>query len=362
MKRRPRSKNERLTSEKERRKKYIIKNVVKRGRAATLTSLAKWASRVAKVALVAAVVAGIYWCATTGYRKLFWENSDYALKEVRLQTDGSLTQQQALAATGFAKDKNIFSYDLDAARKALKALPQVENAELRRYLPSRIEITVTERKPIAWITTRRPASPAKTPRTHLIDAQGNVFRPKVVPAEFQPLPLIVSPALDDAAPGKPLRTAELATATEILRRTRETGDFQIQMADTTKGYCVDVTDQRGALITFGLDDLDRQLGDLVRVREEIARTGQDAKTINLMLMRNIPVTFMPPVEPDEELEALLDERKPRSSTPAKKAEPDRSGRGGQPPRRTEPTPAPSRQRQPSTRERDPVLRPFRSAA
>ena len=85
-------------------------------------------------------------------------------------------------------------------------------------------------------------------------------------------------------------------------------------------------------------------------------------TINLMLMRNIPVKFMPPIEPDEELEALMDERKPQGATVPRKPEPERAGRGGPPARRTEPAPAPSRTRQSPTRERDALLRPFRSAA
>jgi cell division protein FtsQ len=362
MKRRSRSKNERLTSEKERRKKYIIKNVVKRGRPATLTRLVRWASRMAKVATVLAMAVGIYWCATTGYRKLFWENQDYALKDVLLRTDGSLTQPQVIAAAGFTTRKNIFSYDLDAARKALKALPQVEDAELRRYLPSRIEITVKERKPVAWITSKLPASPGKAQRVHFIDERGHVFKSKVEVPEFKTLPVIVSPALEDAVSGKPLRTAELVAAIELLRRARETRDFQIQMADTTKGCRVIVTDQRGTLITFGLDDLDRQLGDLKTIRERMPDTGQDAMTINLMPTKNIPVTLMPPAGRDEALEALMDERKVTGAVAARKMDSERPVRPGQPAKRAEPTPAPNRTRPPSTREREPLLRPFRSAA
>src|SRR5688572_24675010 len=149
-----RTNNTRLTSEKERRKQYIIKSVVKRGRRVTWRSISKWTVRAVKVLLLLSLVGGVYWAATEGYRRFFWENPDYALKEVRFKTDGAMTYEQAMTTAGFVLERNIFSYKLDAARNALLAMPQVESVELRRYLPTRIELTVSERKPVAWVTSR----------------------------------------------------------------------------------------------------------------------------------------------------------------------------------------------------------------
>jgi hypothetical protein len=77
-----------------------------------------------------------------------------------------------------------------------------------------------------------------------------------------------------------------------------------------------------------------------------------------MLMRNIPVEFVPPTPRDEEYDALLDERKAPPATPPKNA--DRAGRGTQPTRRNDSTPGRNRRQQ--NQDQEPVLRPFRSAA
>lgn len=163
-----RTKNTRLTPDKERRKQFIIKSVVKRGSNATWRSVSRWSLRAVKILLIAALLGAVYWGATEGYRRLFWENPDYALKEVRVNTDGALTVDQVVKAAGLVNGRNIFSYKLDLAREKIRALPQVESAEIRRYLPNRIELTIKERKPVAWVTAVSDRDPNQVERTHLI--------------------------------------------------------------------------------------------------------------------------------------------------------------------------------------------------
>jgi cell division protein FtsQ len=350
-----RTNNTRLTSEKERRKQYIIKSVVKRGRRVTWRSVSKWSVRAAKVLVLLSLVGAVYWAATEGYRRFFWENPDYALKDVRFKTDGAMTYEQVIHTTGFIRDKNIFSYKLDTARDALLSMPQVEAVELRRYLPNRIEVTVTERKPVAWVTTRAEPGMNKTESSHLIDARGMVFHPKRVLPEYLPLPLIFGVPLDDLVPGKPLRVAEIASALELLRRVRESGDFQITSLDVSKGYCIVAKNQKQTEITFGLDDLDSQLRRFAEVQREAANLGQDLKTVNVMVVRNIPVTFMPPPEPEPDIEELL--REPDKLAPRGRpigSDPEKPGAKSSPKK-----PDPSKPKEPSRRETEPLLRPFR---
>ena len=146
--------NTRLTSKRDQRRQYFVKGVVKRGSSPAWIGVCRWTWRGMKLAFLAAVAAGAYYASTEGWKKLFSNNPYYSLQEVRFTTDGSLTRQQALDATKFKAGSNIFSYKLRAAREALTKLPQVEQAEIRRYLPNRIEISVAERKPVAWITAK----------------------------------------------------------------------------------------------------------------------------------------------------------------------------------------------------------------
>ena len=345
-----RTTNKKLTTAREHRKKYIIKGVVKRGSNARIQAVGRSARRVLKVLFLVALLAGLCFGASEGYRKLFWENPDYSLKEVRYSTDGSLTRDQAIAVTGFKEGRNIFGYRLDSGRDALKVLPQVESVEIRRYLPNRIEVTVTERKPVAWVTAHITDDPAKSGRSHLLDARGLVFKPKRVLPEYEPLPVIGGVEMGDLVPGKPIRKAVMVTALELLRRTSEAGDFKILSIDVSKGYCITVTDQKRAQITFGLDDVEAQLKRLASVQHEAALMTQGVQTVNLMLARNIPVTFVGAPEAEPEPVQEVPKAKLIGAEPTKGAKPA-------------PTSTKKPEKKPETpkRESDGVLKKFRQA-
>ena len=322
-----RTTNKKLTTAREHRKKYIIRGVVKRGSNPRIQAAGRSVRRVLKAVFFAALLAGLCYGANEGYRKLFWENPDYSLKEVRYSTDGSLTRDMAIAVTGFKEGRNIFGYRLDSGRDALKAMPQVENVEIRRYLPNRIEIVVTERKPVAWVTAHVSDDPAKSERSHLLDARGLVFKPKRLLPEYEPLPVIGGVEMGDIVPGKPLAKAEIQTALDLLRRTNESGDFKILSMDVSKGYCITVTDQKRAQLTFGLDDVESQLKRLTAVQREVALVTREVKTVNLMLARNIPVTYVisPDAEPEPVMEAPIPKPKLIGADPAKGAKPTPAG-------------------------------------
>jgi cell division septal protein FtsQ len=297
--RRPR--NKRLTSDRDQRKKYFVSGVVKRGSNATWIGIRSWISRLVKVVMLAALAGGLYYGVTQGWRKFFWQNPDYALREIHFTTDGSLTREQACVAAKLTTGVNIFSYNVDAVRDALRVLPQVESAEVTRYLPNRIEIAVRERKPTAWLASAPAGKSADQEPAHLLDSRGMVFQPKHIPHEFKTLPVIGGVQTEDLEPGKPIRKAEIVAALELLRHTRETGSFKVQSIDVSKAYCLVATDQKRAQLTFGLDDIAGQLDRLSAVQGEAALIGQEIQTVNLIPKRNIPVTFMqpPPPEADE---------------------------------------------------------------
>ena len=296
MKRR-RPRNKRLTSDRDQRKKYFVTGVVKRGSNATWIGIRSWISRLVKVVALAAIAGGIYYATTQGWRKFFWKNPDYALRDIHFTTDGSLTREQACLTAKLKTGENIFSYSVTAVRDALRTLPQVESAEVTRYLPNRIEIVVYERRPTAWLAS---GNSAREEPTHLLDSRGMVFQPRHIPHEFKTLPTIGGVQTEDLEPGKPIRKAEVVAALELLKRTRETGTFKVMSIDVSKAYCLVATDQKRAQLTFGLDDIADQLDRLSAVRGEATLIGQEIQTINLIPKRNIPVTFMQPAPPDDD--------------------------------------------------------------
>jgi hypothetical protein len=88
----------------------------------------------------------------------------------------------------------------------------------------------------------------------------------------------------------------------------------VQNIDLSKGYCLIVTDQRHAKITFGLDRLDAQLSRLYRCFDRAAQDHKELQTVNLLVERNIPVTFF---DPEAEAAAAAAEEVAASGKPPK---------------------------------------------
>ncbi|MFZ0915734.1 MAG: hypothetical protein WAN04_02475, partial [Candidatus Udaeobacter sp.] len=70
--------------------------------------------------------------------------------------------------------------------------------------------------------------------------------------------------------------------------------FQIREIDVSKGYCLLVTDKNRARVTFGFNDLQTQLRRLEQFLIYCDDSKQELGTVNLLVQRNIPVTFSEP--------------------------------------------------------------------
>lgn len=289
------TRNTRMTPARKRKKQFFAE-VNARGGRERWAKFSKWIGLFMRTAIMVALVVGAYFAITRGWETLFWRNPDYALKEVTVRNDGtSLTREQIIAASGVKPGQNILSYSLPEIEESLRKLPQVDGKPVvQRSLPNRMEIWIKERKPVAWITQKETDQHLVNPKSYLVDKDGAWFRPKQVLHEYRTLPVIVGVQTDNLEPKKPVHSMEMMLALELIKR-----NFQARSFDITKGYCVDVKDQNGTLITFGLDDLEGQLARLEQVREVERKLSQQVATVNLMLSRNIPIKWVPPVPPED---------------------------------------------------------------
>ena len=75
------------------------------------------------------------------------------LKPEQIRIAGNHYVQPASVLGIFAADRNhsVLRIPLDQRRKQIESLPWVEQATVRRALPSHIEIEITERTPIAFL-------------------------------------------------------------------------------------------------------------------------------------------------------------------------------------------------------------------
>src|SRR5438046_4390713 len=221
---------------------------------------------ISKIVLAAAICAGIYFGARLGMRRFFFENPEYRLAMIDVQTDGTLQRDQVLKTADLREGANIFEVNLAHVHRVLQQLPQVDEVEVVRKLPGEIDIRILERKPIAWITSEKQISdPFQSDVAFLIDARGVLMKEKKLLPEYLGLPLITGCSAESLEPGKTVESFEAKAALELLRQSTASfmqTRFQVREIDVSKGYCLVVSDKNHTRVTFGFDNLDTQLNEL----------------------------------------------------------------------------------------------------
>lgn len=294
---RPRARNERKSNTRIRRRQHLL-DVKVRSHKATRHRNRRILVVVSKVALALALCAGVGAGARIALQRLFFENSDYQLSTIDVQTDGTLQREQVLKAANLREGVNIFRVNLARVHEDLQALPQVDDVQVVRRMPNEIDITITERKPIAWITAAKQLDdPFSADNAFLIDARGVLMKQKKLLPEYLGLPLITGCASESLEPGKTVGSFEAKAALELLRlstRSFMQTRFQIREIDLSKGYCLIVSDKTHARVTFGFDNLEQQVMRLEQFLVWADDSKREIETVNLLVQRNVPVTFMKP--------------------------------------------------------------------
>ncbi len=290
----PRARNQRVSNPKQRRQQHLL-DVKVRSHKATAHRNKRVLVATSKILLCGAILWGAVFGIQYGARRLFLENPDYRLSKIEVRSDGTLPREQVLRTTGLHEGQNIFSVNLAHVRDQLQQLAQVDEVQVVRNMPGEIDIQIVERKPVAWITSDKDlADPFASDAAFLIDARGILMKEKKLLPEYLGLPVIAGCTSESLEPGKTIESYETKAALELLRlstRSFMQTRFQIRVIDLSKGYCLVVTDKNHSRITFGFDDLDKQLQRLEQFLVWSDESRREIETVNLLVQRNIPVTF-----------------------------------------------------------------------
>ncbi len=289
--------NQRVSNSRQRKQQHLL-DVKVRSRKATQYRNRRILVLLSKIVLVFALIVGAYLGAQFGAKRLFFENPDYQLRQIEVQTDGTLQREQILKAAGLHEGANIFSVNLQKVHDTLQELPQVDEVQVTRQMPAEIDIHIVERKPIAWITSEKEVSdPFASDAAFLMDERGVLMKEKKLLPEYLGLPLITGCTGESLQAGGTIQSFEARSALDLLRlnmgsymQTR----FQIREIDLSKGYCLVVTDKNRMQITFGFDHIDTQLRRLEQFLVYSDDSKRELQTVNLLVQRNIPVTFTQP--------------------------------------------------------------------
>jgi hypothetical protein len=111
--------------------------------------------------------------------------------------------------------------------------------------------------------------------------------------------MISGVVLEDFCAGQKANTLEIQAALELIRLNADSLRWQIRSVDVSKGYCLIVSDRGHAKVTFGLDEIDRQLTRFYSILDDVEGKHREIQTVNLHVERNIPVTFVDDSEPPE---------------------------------------------------------------
>src|SRR5262249_20792281 len=292
-----RPRNRRLSNVRQRRQQHLL-DVKVRSRRATQHRVRRAMGVLWKIVLVAGLCTGGYVCTREAAARLFFANPDYQVKTIELQTDGTLQREQVLKAADLHEGANIFSVNLARVRDRIQQLPQADEVEVVRKLPSEIDIRIVERKPVAWITSETEITdPFASDAAFLVGTRGVLMKQKKLLPEYLGLPLIVGCSSESLEAGKVVELPEAKTALELLRLTESSflqTRFQIREIDISKSYCLLVTDKNHSRVMFALNDLEEQLQRLQVFLDYCDNTKQELETLNLVAQRNIPVTFTSP--------------------------------------------------------------------
>jgi cell division protein FtsQ len=103
------------------------------------------------------------------------------LERVTFEGDKYLGQEELVETLGLLPDKPILAFNLEELRSEIKKESWVQDAQVQRKLPSRINIIINERKPIAiWFYNEK---------YYLIDGEGVVLT-EVDSPDVLPFPMV----------------------------------------------------------------------------------------------------------------------------------------------------------------------------
>ena len=249
----------------------------------------KWS---AVAAILCVIAIGVY----RGVDRFLFESPKFSLTKINYQTDGALPEARVLRNSGIKLGDNVLRINIkDAKERILTELPMIKEAEIIRKMPGSLTINISEREPIAWLSGPQVSEDNfRTLGGVLLDQGGTAFLAEEPVMRFENYPVIISSEFSNVTPGKRLNSSAvqsgIAIAVEfseqfsqspvLMKSLYSKNDFSII------GYL-----NTGAEITFGFDDIPRQISDLKLLLAEATRRGRVLAEANVMVKKNTPVKF-----------------------------------------------------------------------
>jgi cell division septal protein FtsQ len=248
-----------------------------------------------RVAVMVIVVGAMAYSGRWVYKKAFLENPDFELTDLRVSTNGTLTQKQVLTVARVREGMNLLTIDLEAIRDRLRDVPQVEKVEVLRQLPDELSITIRERTPIAWLECPQLGTRSwSSTEGYMLDRSGYVLKCNALLPQYRVMPVVRAHQVERIKSGTRIGVEQVMLVLDLIRKSDDlfyNDQLEIRMVELTQPYSMVATYNNDAEIIFGPDDLDGQLTDLKLILANSAARNRQLATANLMVRRNIPVRY-----------------------------------------------------------------------
>jgi cell division septal protein FtsQ len=235
--------------------------------------------------------------------KFVYENSEFAIRHIEVQTDGVIAPDQLRRWSGVKPGENLMALDLGSVKRNLELVSTIGSISVERVLPGTLRIRVTERQAVAQVDVPR-AGPAGSIEVSVfqLDADGNVMQPLdprlcVMPlAQIKnQLPVITGLNVYQLQSGQRVELPQALAALRLIaafNRSAMAGLVTLQHIDVSSPDVVLVTTGQGAEITFGLDNLDQQLQRWHEIYDLGQRMNKAIASLDLAVSNNVPVRWM----------------------------------------------------------------------
>ncbi len=241
---------------------------------------------------------GLVALAVVTWRQTMYRNPRFGLKEVTVFTEGALRPEKLVREMGLVEGMDTLWIDLRALTDKVERLPQVKSATAKRDYQGRMEVTVIQRRPVAWLECHRLGLHSmKSGFGCLLDDEGVAMPCEVILRDYTRLPVIHFEELSQVHPGLPVRDLQVRAALRLLEEMEKRADggmSALVRCEIPAKYALVAHFEDGMEITFNPDELDRQLPRFDRVMIEARQKGWQIATLNLLPEENVPVTFRQP--------------------------------------------------------------------
>ena len=268
------------------------------------------ATRTRLAALTAGIlfgtVFGLYLLWRTGewaLDKFVYENSEFAIQHIDVQTDGVIAPEQLRRWSGVKPGDNLIALDLAAVKRNLELVSMIDSVSVERVLPRTLKIRVTEREPVAQVNMPRAgAAGGIAVSVFQLDADGYVMQPLdprlcVIPLAqmSDQLPVITGLNVYQLQPGHRVESPQVQAALQLIGafdHSPMAGLVDLRRIDVSAPGVVVATTGQGGEITFGLDNLEQQLRRWREIYDLGQRMNKAIASLDLAVANNVPVRWM----------------------------------------------------------------------